>query len=77
MKKFKAALMDILKNPPRKRVDCERCGGHGMINLRGMISSDPCPKCKDFSGMSHYGTGKVRVQDFSATADKIIELFKD
>lgn len=74
MKKFKAAIIKILKSPPRKRVDCPRCGGHGIINLRGMYSSDDCPECKQFSGVSYHGTGKIWVQDFSATADKIIEL---
>uniref|UniRef100_A0A6M3Y5C2 Putative chaperone n=1 Tax=viral metagenome TaxID=1070528 RepID=A0A6M3Y5C2_9ZZZZ len=51
-------LKDLLKNPPLKKNDCPKCGGRGYINMRGMISSDTCPRCN--------GARKVWVIDYDA-----------
>lgn len=40
-------LRRLLENPPRKKQKCHRCNGSGIVNRRGMILSDPCPRCKD------------------------------
>ena len=40
-----AKLRNLLEYPPRKLVECKRCHGRGIINLRGMVSSDDCPEC--------------------------------
>ncbi len=57
-------LRKILENPPLKEVDCPNCSGSGMINLRGMVSSDDCPNCRS----GYYGSsGKIEVQDFDET----------
>ncbi len=63
----------LLEDPPMKKVKCPNCNGYGMANPRGMLSSDPCPECKDAFG---YGRGKVMVQDYDKTVVEIRKIYK-
>ena len=46
-KQIKRKVIEILKRPSYKKAPCSWCGASGIVNRRGMISSDPCPKCDD------------------------------
>lgn len=67
-------VQDILKYPPTKKVTCDCCAGRGIINPRGMVSSDPCPKC-EMDG--YYGkSGKMIVIDFEKAEKMIRKIIK-
>ena len=56
------SIRTILENPPQKEVECHNCKGRGIVNLRGMVSSDLCPDCKM---RGYYGkSGKIDVIDY-------------
>ena len=59
------SIRGILEYPPTKKIECNRCNGSGMINIRGMVSSDDCPKCD--------ATGKIDVPD----NEKIEEMIRE
>jgi DnaJ-class molecular chaperone len=68
-------IQDILEFPPTKEVKCPKCDGSGIINRRGMISSDHCDKCKT---VGYYGgrTGKIEFQDYKKTEKLIREIIE-
>ena len=74
----KKKLIKILQHPPQKKAKCPKCGGRGIVNLRGMICSDPCPRCSRRTLPSHmlHGTGEINVNDYEAWADKILKALK-
>lgn len=67
-------IKEILENPPTKKVKCPRCDGSGIVNRRGMVSSDPCPDC-DMGGY-YSKSGKKSVTDFKKTEKLIREFIK-
>lgn len=60
-----ASLREILQRPPKKLVECRRCGGSGIVNRRGMVVSDPCPRCED---------GKETVTDYDEWEEDVRAL---
>ncbi len=58
-------LHDILRQPPCKTVICERCDGSGIINRRGMVTSDDCPQCRTGT-YPQYNSGTTLVTDYEA-----------
>ncbi len=42
--KIQKLLGLVLRNPPTKQIVCSWCAGTGIVNCRGMVSSDSCPK---------------------------------
>ena len=65
----KLSLLELLKQPPRKKVFCSWCGGSGIINCRGYRQSDTCNKC--------YGDKKGKsVIDYKKWGKQIRECIK-
>ncbi|KKK71505.1 hypothetical protein LCGC14_2913220 [marine sediment metagenome] len=60
-------IITVLRNPPYKKAPCSWCGATGIVNLRGMITSDPCPKCR---------RGEANVKDYSKWAKQIRQALK-
>jgi len=69
-------LKQLLKNPPQKRVICPRCSGGGVINRRGIIISDDCPRCSVSRGWVTRGTGKIWVTNYDRFATEVRKVVK-
>lgn len=69
-------IRDIIKNPSRRGCKCRRCSGRGRINLTGMISSDVCPDCEEWSSGHARGTGRSTEPDHAATEQRIRKAFE-
>lgn len=71
-------VRDVLENPPTKKVKCDRCFGSGIINRRGMVTSDPCPKCgPKRSNEWDCKSGKMLVVDYKKAEKLIREIIKN
>jgi len=65
---MKKTLNNLLKYPPKKSIICRQCDGDGIINRRGMIMSDPCPRCEE---------GKEQVIDYPKWEKQIINTMQE
>ena len=60
-------IIEILKDPPKRKIWCSWCGGRGY-HPTGIVSSEDCKRCG--------GTKSVYPQNYNKTAEMIREIIR-